>query len=52
MFSKAINGSLGVSTGLGLFGVMALVATLTSLFLIWSMSCLGGGLVFLATGLT
>lgn len=38
MFEK----SIGVSSGLGFLGIVVLVGLVTSIFILWSMSCLGG----------
>jgi len=34
--------SLGWSSGLGFLAIVVLVGLLTSIFILWSMSCLGG----------
>ncbi len=39
---KMFEKSLGWSSGLGFLAVVVLVGLLTSIFILWSMSCLGG----------
>ena len=34
--------SIGISSGLGFLGIVVLIGILTSIFILWSMSCLGG----------
>ena len=38
MFEK----SIGLSSGLGFLGIVVLIGIVTSIFILWSMSCLGG----------
>jgi len=39
---KMFGKSLGWSSGLGFLAIVVLVGLLTSIFILWSMSCLGG----------
>lgn len=41
---------IGLGAGLGLVTVLVLLGLVTSLFLLWSVSCLGGGAVTLVSG--
>lgn len=40
--------SIGVSYGLGFVGIVSLLAMITSLFILWSVSCAGGAAFDLA----
>jgi len=42
--------SIGLGAGVGLLAVLVLMGLVTSLFLLWSASCLGGGAVTLVGG--
>jgi len=39
---KMFEKSLGLSSGLGFLIIVVLIGLLTSIFILWSMSCLGG----------
>ena len=39
---KMFEKSLGVSSGVGFLGIVVLIGLVTSIFILWSMSCLGG----------
>lgn len=45
MFHK----SIGISTGFGFLGIVGLVGVLTSVYVFWAFSCLGGAACELAT---
>ncbi|BCA78335.1 hypothetical protein AOP6_0122 [Desulfuromonas sp. AOP6] len=50
MILNASNKPIGLGAGLGLAAVLVLIGFVTSLFLLWSVSCLGGGAFLLASG--
>ncbi|WP_291316580.1 hypothetical protein [Desulfuromonas sp.] len=47
LFSRPI----GSSTGMGFFAIVGMIGLLTSFFILWSLSCLGGATFDLASRL-
>lgn len=47
---SASNKPIGLGAGLGMVAALVLIGFITSLFLLWSVSCLGGSAIFVVGG--
>ena len=50
MMLNAGNKPIGLGAGIGMLAALVFIGFITSLFLLWSVSCIGGGAILLAGG--